>query len=74
MDENRIQVFDTTLREVEQSPGASLGVSENLAFALQLARLNVDAIEAGFPVSSLALKIVRLIESGDQRSGKARSH
>jgi len=54
MDSDRIQVFDTTLRDGEQSPGASLDVSEKLAIAYQLARLRVDAIEAGFPVSSQA--------------------
>ncbi|NLP12612.1 2-isopropylmalate synthase, partial [bacterium] len=54
MDSKRIFVFDTTLRDGEQSPGASLGVAEKLAIAYQLARLKVDAIEAGFPVSSQA--------------------
>lgn len=54
MDKNRILVFDTTLRDGEQSPGASLSVYEKLAIAHQLARLNVDVIEAGFPVSSEA--------------------
>lgn len=54
MEANRILVFDTTLRDGEQSPGASLGVAEKLAIAQQLARLKVDAIEAGFPVSSQA--------------------
>jgi 2-isopropylmalate synthase len=52
MDKNHIQVFDTTLRDGEQSPGASLGINDKLTIAHQLARLNVDAIEAGFPVSS----------------------
>jgi 2-isopropylmalate synthase len=54
MEANRILVFDTTLRDGEQSPGASLGVVEKLAIAQQLARLKVDSIEAGFPVSSQA--------------------
>ncbi len=54
MESNRIIVFDTTLRDGEQSPGASLGVAEKLAIAHQLARLKVDAIEAGFPISSQA--------------------
>ncbi len=54
MEADRILVFDTTLRDGEQSPGASLGVAEKLAIAQQLARLKVDAIEAGFPVSSQA--------------------
>ncbi|MBN2413223.1 2-isopropylmalate synthase [candidate division KSB1 bacterium] len=54
MDKNRVLVFDTTLRDGEQSPGASLGVPDKVAIAHQLARLNVDIIEAGFPVSSAA--------------------
>lgn len=48
----RIQVFDTTLRDGEQSPGASLNVGEKIEIARQLERLGVDVIEAGFPVSS----------------------
>ena len=48
----RILIFDTTLRDGEQSPGASLTVQEKLIIAKQLARLNVDVIEAGFPISS----------------------
>ena len=49
---NKIVVFDTTLRDGEQSPGASLNVYEKIEIARQLQRLNVDIIEAGFPVSS----------------------
>ncbi len=48
----RILIFDTTLRDGEQSPGASLTVQEKLIIAKQLAKLNVDIIEAGFPISS----------------------
>jgi 2-isopropylmalate synthase len=48
----RVYVFDTTLRDGEQSPGASLSADEKVEIALQLARLNVDVIEAGFPSSS----------------------
>jgi 2-isopropylmalate synthase len=44
--------FDTTLRDGEQSPGASLTFQEKLLVAQQLAAMNVDIIEAGFPVSS----------------------
>ena len=54
MNKNRVIVFDTTLRDGEQSPGASMSVDDKLAIALQLERLNVDVIEAGFPVSSSA--------------------
>ncbi|MEW6443571.1 MAG: 2-isopropylmalate synthase [bacterium] len=47
-----IRVFDTTLRDGEQSPGASMNPAEKLEIARQLERLGVDAIEAGFPISS----------------------
>jgi 2-isopropylmalate synthase, bacterial type len=49
---NRIHIFDTTLRDGEQSPGASLNVEEKVEIARQLERLGVDIIEAGFPISS----------------------
>jgi len=49
---DKVFIFDTTLRDGEQSPGASLNIQEKLEIALQLARLNVDIIEAGFPISS----------------------
>ena len=48
----KIVIFDTTLRDGEQSPGASLTIQEKLIIAKQLAKLNVDVIEAGFPISS----------------------
>lgn len=48
----KIKIFDTTLRDGEQSPGASLTIQEKLIIAKQLARLGVDIIEAGFPISS----------------------
>ncbi len=54
MAEEKILIFDTTLRDGEQSPGASLSISEKLEIAQQLAILGVDIIEAGFPVSSPA--------------------
>jgi 2-isopropylmalate synthase len=54
MKDNRIVIFDTTLRDGEQSPGASLSVFEKVEIARQLEKLNVDVIEAGFPVSSPA--------------------
>jgi 2-isopropylmalate synthase len=50
--QDRIVIFDTTLRDGEQSPGASLNVDEKLTIARQLARLGVDIIEAGFPFTS----------------------
>ena len=49
---NVVRIFDTTLRDGEQSPGATLNTDEKLAIAEQLARLGVDVIEAGFPASS----------------------
>jgi 2-isopropylmalate synthase len=48
----KIIIFDTTLRDGEQSPGASLNADEKLEIAHQLARLGVDVIEAGFPAAS----------------------
>lgn len=50
--ERMVHILDTTLRDGEQSPGASLTGSEKLEIARQLVRLNVDIIEAGFPASS----------------------
>jgi len=48
----KIRIFDTTLRDGEQSPGASMNLDEKIMLARQLERLNVDVIEAGFPSSS----------------------
>ena len=48
----KIDIFDTTLRDGEQSPGASMNAQEKLVITRQLLRLGVDVIEAGFPVSS----------------------
>jgi 2-isopropylmalate synthase len=48
----RIRIFDTTLRDGEQSPGISLNLKEKVEIAEQLARLGVDVIEAGFPIAS----------------------
>jgi 2-isopropylmalate synthase len=52
MDRPRIAIFDTTLRDGEQSPGCSMNVQEKLRLAQQLERLGVDVIEAGFPIAS----------------------
>src|SRR4030042_7002403 len=49
----KIKIFDTTLRDGEQSPGASMNIGEKLMLAKQLARLGVDIIEAGFAISSI---------------------
>ncbi|KAK8681254.1 hypothetical protein V6N13_053659 [Hibiscus sabdariffa] len=51
-DPNYVRVFDTTLRDGEQSPGATLTSKEKLDIARQLAKLGVDIIEAGFPAAS----------------------
>ncbi len=50
--DNRVRIFDTTLRDGEQSPGASMNVEEKIAVARQLTKLGVDVIEAGFAFSS----------------------
>ena len=52
MKTDRVIIFDTTLRDGEQSPGASLSIKDKVQIANQLERLGVDIIEAGFPVSS----------------------
>src|SRR5512140_1284023 len=52
MDSNRVYIFDTTLRDGEQSPGCSMNTSEKLRMAKQLVELGVDILEAGFPIAS----------------------
>lgn len=52
MDRNRVIIFDTTLRDGEQSPGASMNQDEKLRIALALEDMGVDVIEAGFPIAS----------------------
>ena len=52
MESNRIKVFDTTLRDGEQSPGCSMFLDEKVEIARQLELLGVDVIEAGFPIAS----------------------
>lgn len=54
MDKDRVLIFDTTLRDGEQAPGAAMTITEKLRLAHQLAQLRVDIIEAGFPFSSPA--------------------
>src|SRR3954451_16814477 len=51
-DPNRVIIFDTTLRDGEQSPGCSMNLGEKLEMARALADLGVDVIEAGFPIAS----------------------
>ncbi|MGH2851796.1 MAG: 2-isopropylmalate synthase [Solirubrobacteraceae bacterium] len=75
---DRVLIFDTTLRDGEQSPGISLNSSEKLEIAQQLARLGVDIIEAGFPIASpgdfeAVQGIARTVE-GPVIAGLARTH
>ncbi len=77
-DPNRVLIFDTTLRDGEQSPGISLNTTEKLEIAQQLARLGVDVIEAGFPITSpgdfeAVQAIARTVE-GPVIAGLARTH
>jgi 2-isopropylmalate synthase len=73
----RIIIFDTTLRDGEQSPGASLDVNSKIEIARQLTRLGVDVIEAGFPIASKgdfnAVHKVASIVKGASICGLARS-
>ena len=77
MDE-RVTIFDTTLRDGEQSPGISLDVGEKLEIAEQLARLGVDVIEAGFPVASQgdfeAVQAIARAVRGPVIAGLSRTH
>ena len=60
----KIHIFDTTLRDGEQSPGCSMNLEEKLKMARQLERLNVDVVEAGFPIASQGdFEAVRAISS-----------
>jgi 2-isopropylmalate synthase len=77
-DPDRVLIFDTTLRDGEQSPGISLNTAEKLEIAQQLARLGVDVIEAGFPITSrgdfeAVQEIARNVE-GPIVAGLARTH
>ena len=76
---DRVLVFDTTLRDGEQSPGASMTINEKMMLAEQLERLRVDVIEAGFPISSdgdfesvrsIAKKIQTITIAGLARANK----
>ncbi|MDQ1446505.1 MAG: 2-isopropylmalate synthase [Acidimicrobiaceae bacterium] len=74
----RLIIFDTTLRDGEQSPGISLDVAEKLEIAEQLARLGVDYIEAGFPVASQgdfeAVEAIAQSVQGPVIAGLSRTH
>jgi 2-isopropylmalate synthase len=77
-DPNRVLIFDTTLRDGEQSPGISLNTQEKLEIAHQLARLGVDVIEAGFPITSPgdfeAVEAISRAVEGPVIAGLARTH
>src|SRR6201747_2089218 len=77
-DANRVHIFDTTLRDGEQSPGISLNKSEKVEIAQQLARLGVDVIEAGFPITSpgdfAAVEAIARGVEGPVICGLARTH
>jgi 2-isopropylmalate synthase len=77
-EKNRVRIFDTTLRDGEQSPGISLNAQEKVEIAQQLARLGVDIIEAGFPIASpgdfeAVQTIARQVE-GPVIAGLSRTH
>jgi 2-isopropylmalate synthase len=78
MDPDRVLIFDTTLRDGEQSPGISLNTGEKLEIAHQLARLGVDIIEAGFPIASPgdfeAVQAIAREVHGPVIAGLARAH
>src|SRR6202007_1018038 len=68
MDRPRVTIFDTTLRDGEQSPGCSMNQQEKLRLAQQLDRLGVDVIEAGFPIASDGdFESVKAIATGVRR-------
>src|ERR687894_221074 len=78
MEDKRVIIFDTTLRDGEQSPGISLNTTEKLEIAHQLARLGVDVIEAGFPIASPgdfeAVQAIAREVHGPVIAGLARAH
>src|ERR1041385_56531 len=77
-DANRVHIFDTTLRAGEQSPGIALNTGEKVEIAQQLARLGVDVIEAGFPITSPgdfeAVEAIARGVEGPVICGLARTH
>src|SRR5688500_19075657 len=75
---DQVHIFDTTLRDGEQSPGSSLQTEEKVEIAQQLARLGVDVIEAGFPITSPgdfeAVEAIARNVEGPVICGLARTH
>src|SRR4029078_6605885 len=78
MDPDRVLIFDTTLRDGEQSPGISLNTAEKLEIAHQLARPGANIIEAGFPIASPgdfeAVQAIAQEVHGPVIAGLARAH
>ncbi len=78
IDKNRVIIFDTTLRDGEQSPGFSMNIDEKLHFTNQLIKLGVDVIEAGFPIASQgdfdAVKRIAETSRGVTIAGLARAN
>jgi 2-isopropylmalate synthase len=78
MKNDKVIFFDTTLRDGEQSPGASLNIKEKMEIAHQLARMGVDVIEAGFPITSAgdfdAVTAIAKEVKGPRIAGLARCH
>ena len=77
-EQDRVRIFDTTLRDGEQSPGIALNRQEKVEIAHQLARLGVDVIEAGFPITSPgdfeAVEAIAAAVDGPVICGLARTH
>src|SRR3984885_8511972 len=77
-EKNRVRIFDTTLGDGEQSPGASMNMAEKLEMARALATLGVDIIEAGFPIASVgdfeAVRAVAAEVTGSSVCGLAPRH
>ena len=77
MSSRYIRIFDTTLRDGEQAPGATMNKAEKLEIARQLAKLRVDVIEAGFPIASPddfeAVKTIAAEVQGPRIAGLARA-
>jgi len=73
-----VKIFDTTLRDGEQSPGASMNLAEKIRIAQQLEKLNIDVIEAGFPISSegdfQAVKAIAEVVKRCEVAGLARAN
>lgn len=76
--DNKIYIFDTTLRDGEQTPGVSLNLKEKIIIAKQLDKLGVDCIEAGFPVASVgdfeAVKAVAEVVQNAEVAGLSRAN